>query len=322
MNNVKKHSRRLKRRLMPPVPRRPLILYLTVLDESVGSVLGQHDENGRKEGVIYYLSKNSQIMSLDMPRHTLAKDWQNGKLSFSECDIVYMTKKSIKGSTITDHLADNPIDDYQPMKFEFLDEDILVVNKEEENEKSNRWKMYFDGAVNIHGSRFFLSGEVLYKRSYNGALLRCVDVNEANQIFIAVHDGIYGTHANGHMMAWKILRAGYYWMIVEKDCISYVWKCHKCQIYADRINVPPFPLYYMATPWPFSMWGIDVIGPINPKASNGHCFILVGIDYFTKWVESASYATVTQHAVAKFLKFNIICQYGQPERIITDNGPK
>ena len=58
------------------------------------------------------------------------------------------------------------------------------------------------------------------------------------------------------------------------------------------------------------MWGIDVIGPINPKASNRYQFILVAIDYFTKWVEVASYANVTRKVVAKFLKSNTICRYG------------
>ncbi|KAI4346219.1 hypothetical protein L6164_013288 [Bauhinia variegata] len=81
-------------------------------------------------------------------RGRLAK-WQ---IVLFEYDIVYMTKKSIKGSTIAYHLVDNPIEDYQLMKFEFPDEDILVVDKEEENKKSNIWKMYFDGAMNIQGS--------------------------------------------------------------------------------------------------------------------------------------------------------------------------
>jgi len=68
------------------------------------------------------------------------------------------------------------------------------------------------------------------------------------------------------------------------------------------------------------MWGIDVIGLINPKPANGHRFILVAIDYFTKWVEAVSYANVTQKVVLKFLKNNILCRYGLPERIITDNA--
>ena len=68
------------------------------------------------------------------------------------------------------------------------------------------------------------------------------------------------------------------------------------------------------------MWGMDVIGPITPKASNGHRFIFVVIDYFTKWVEAASYASVTKSVVARFIKREIICRYGLPERIISDNG--
>ena len=68
------------------------------------------------------------------------------------------------------------------------------------------------------------------------------------------------------------------------------------------------------------MWGMDVIGPITPKASNGHHFIFVVIDYFTKWVEMTSYASVTKAVVARFIKKKIVCRYGLPERIIFDNG--
>ncbi|RDX72163.1 hypothetical protein CR513_48398, partial [Mucuna pruriens] len=67
------------------------------------------------------------------------------------------------------------------------------------------------------------------------------------------------------------------------------------------------------------MWGIDVIGPIEPKTSNGHRFILVAIDYFTKWVEAASYPIVTRNVVVRFIKKDIICRYDLPAHIITDN---
>jgi hypothetical protein len=68
------------------------------------------------------------------------------------------------------------------------------------------------------------------------------------------------------------------------------------------------------------MWGIDVIGPVNPKASNGHRCILVAIDYFTKWVEASSYAHVTQKVVKKFIEKDLICRYGPPEKIVTHNA--
>ena len=63
-----------------------------------------------------------------------------------------------------------------------------------------------------------------------------------------------------------------------------------------------------------------MIGPITPKASNGHRFLFVVIDYFTKWVEAASYASVMKSMVARFIKKEIICRYGFLERIISDNG--
>ena len=99
-------------------------------------------------------------------------------------------------------------------------------------------------------------------------LLKCVDRHETNMLQHEVHEGSVGTHANGYSMAKKMLRAGYYWLTMESDCYKFSKKCHKCQIYADKIHVPPTLLNIISSPWPFSMWGIDMIGMIEPKASN------------------------------------------------------
>ena len=96
------------------------------------------------------------------------------------------------------------------------------------------------------------------------ALLRCMDRHEADLLMAEVHEGSFGTHSNGHAMAKKMLRAGYY---------------------ADKTHVPPTLLNVISSPRPFSMWGIDMIGMIEPKASNGHRFILVAIDYSTHLVK-------------------------------------
>ncbi|XP_057990713.1 uncharacterized protein LOC131173079 [Hevea brasiliensis] len=167
---------------------------------------------------------------------------------------------------------------------------------------------------------YFPSGEILYKKSSNGELLRCVDAKEARRILFETHEGNCATHANGHMMAKQILKQSYFWTSLEKGCIEYFRKYHKCQIYADPINVSPHQLCNLVSPWPFAMWGINVIGPINPKASNGHRFVLVAIDYFTKWVEATSYVHITQNMFLKFLKYNIICRCGFLSEIITDNA--
>ena len=74
----------------------------------------------------------------------------------------------------------------------------------------------------------------------------------------------------------------------------------------DLIHVPPSELHALTSPWPFSMWGIDVIRKISHKSSNGYEYILVVVDYFTKWVEAASYARLTATRVVKFIKSHII----------------
>ncbi|XP_058763854.1 uncharacterized protein LOC131637289 [Vicia villosa] len=528
--------------LMPPVHGRPLIMYLTVLERSMGCVLGQQDETGRKEHAIYYLSKKFTdcesrysylektccalawatkrlrqymlthttwlIARMDPLKYVFEKPALTGRIArwqmlLSEYDIQYVTQKAIKGSVLADHLAHQPLTEYQSMKFDFPDEDIMVIKDceapgpNEGPELGARWTLMFDGASNAlgHGvgavltspenfhrpytarlcfdctnnvaeyeacilgleaavdlrikfldvygdsalviyqvkgewdtkhpklipyrdhvlelamqftsitffhipreenqmadalatlssmfktawpnhephitirhfeepahclaieegpdnkpwfydirrylekqeypenasiidkrtlrklaSKFFLNGDILYKRNYDLVLLRCVDKQEADALMKEIHEGTFGTHASGHTMARKILRAGYYWLTMETDCYHYTKTCHKCQIYADKMHVPPTPLNVMSSPWPFSMWGIDMIGMIEPKASNGHRFILVAIDYFTKWVEAASYANVTRQVVTRFIKHNIICRYGVPSRIITDNG--
>jgi len=121
-------------------------------------------------------------------------------------------------------------------------------------------------------------------------------------------------------MARKILRAGYYWLTIENDCCIHVRKCHKCQAFVDNVNAPPVPLNILAAHWSFSMWGINLIGAIEPKALNGHHFILVAIEYFTKWVEVAAYASVTRSVVVRLIKKEIICWYGLPRKIIIDNA--
>ena len=78
---------------------------------------------------------------------------------------------------------------------------------------------------------------------------------------------------NGRMLAKKILRIRYYCDIMETNCVDYVKSCHDCQIHANLNYVPPSVLYSMISPWPFSVWGIDVIGRIAPKALYGHEYI-------------------------------------------------
>ena len=101
---------------------------------------------------------------------------------------------------------------------------------------------------------------------------------------------------------------------------QFVQRCSECQMHGDLIHVPPSELHALTSLWPFSVWGIDIIGKISPKSSSGHELILVAIDYFTKWVEAASYARLTSTKVASFIRSHIICRHGVPHELISDRG--
>ncbi|XP_070013674.1 uncharacterized protein [Nicotiana sylvestris] len=107
---------------------------------------------------------------------------------------------------------------------------------------------------------------------------------------------------------------------METYCIQYIRKCFQCQAHAVMIKVPPNELNATSSPWPFAAWGMDVIRPIDPTTSNRHRFILVAIDYFTKWVEATSYKVVIKKVIADFVKDRIVCRFGVPELIVTDNA--
>ncbi|PKI76951.1 hypothetical protein CRG98_002661 [Punica granatum] len=152
--------------LVPPVPSRPLILYLTVRRQSLGCMLGQEDKSTRTERAIYYLSKKLTEGESNYPeiekmccalvwvmqglRHpSSTRNLAKWRCLLTEYDIEYVSRTSVKGQAIADHLAEFPIEDHTPINPDFPDEGILQID--DEGEKPG-WKMYFDGAVNSTGS--------------------------------------------------------------------------------------------------------------------------------------------------------------------------
>ncbi|XP_070025741.1 uncharacterized protein [Nicotiana sylvestris] len=159
-------------------------------------------------------------------------------------------------------------------------------------------------------NHFFQSGGILYRRTPDLGLLGCVDAKEASRLVEEIHAGTCRLDMNGFVLAKKILRARYFWMTMETDCIRYIQKCHQCQVHTNMIRIPPNELNATSATWPFAAWGMDVIGLIEPATSNGHRFILVAIDYVTKWVEDASYKAVTKKVIADFVRDRIVCRIG------------
>lgn len=70
---------------------------------------------------------------------------------------------------------------------------------------------------------------------------------------------------------------------------------------------------------PFDKWGIDIVGPF-PKGKNQKKFLIVAVEYFTKWVEAEAVAKIDENTVRKFLWRNIVCRFGAPRVLVSDNG--
>ncbi|XP_070032330.1 uncharacterized protein [Nicotiana tomentosiformis] len=217
-------------------------------------------------------------------------------------------------SSMIQHLDKNYID---PIEVEIRDQHAYCLHVDEEPDGKpwhhdiNKFPAIREHPENATNSQkralrrlanhVFLKGEVLYMRTPDLGLLICVDAAEATRLLEEIHAGTCRPHMNGFTLAKKILRAGYFWMMMESNSIHYMQKCHQCHIHRDFIQLPPNELNVMGSPWPFTTWGMDVIGPLEPTASNGHHFILVAIDYFTKWVEASTYKAVTKKVVADFV---------------------
>ncbi|XP_057456689.1 uncharacterized protein LOC130747692 [Lotus japonicus] len=114
-------------------------------------------------------------------------------------------------------------------------------------------------------SRYTMMGGQLYRRGVGVPLLRCVSKEDAERIMFEVHEGVCASHIGGRSLASKVLRARFYWPTLKGDCMEYVKKCEKCQVFADLHRAPPEVLSSMSSSWPFAMWGVDILGPFSRK---------------------------------------------------------
>ncbi|XP_022007735.1 uncharacterized protein LOC110907003 [Helianthus annuus] len=173
--------------------------------------------------------------------------------------------------------------------------------------------------VQYKSEHYQMVDRILYRKSYLGPLLRCVDPEDANYLIREVHESICGIHAGPRMVVAKVMNVGYYWPGMHLDAVKILRKCSGYQRHAPKTMRPKNELVPVTTAWPFQQWGIDMVDPF-PEAPGTVKFIIVVVDYFTKWVEAKALASTTSTVVRRFIWEQIICHFGQPLRIITDNG--
>nr|KYP38107.1 Gypsy retrotransposon integrase-like protein 1 [Cajanus cajan] len=194
----------------------------------------------------------------------------------------------------------------------YLKEGVLPENKDEARK------------IRMRSAKFIIIGDELFKHGISSPLLKCLTASQAAYVIREVHQGICGMHSGARSMATRVLRAGYYWPTLKSDCQAHVQKCKECQQFGNAHRQPPETLHHMMSAWPFSQWGMDILGPF-PPAKGQLKFLLVAIDYFTKWIEACPLAKITTENVRKFTWKNIICRIGKivrlhglPKTIVSD----
>ena len=147
---------------------------------------------------------------------------------------------------------------------------------------------------------------------------RCVpEVNRAKFYKNVMHHLMEDT-LQETKQAHKILQSGFYWPAIFKDCIEWVKLCDQCQRMGTISKRHEMPLHGILVVQLFDVWGIDFMGPF--PSSFGNIYILLAMDYVSKWVDATTCPKNDANIVVGFLQRNILSRFGTPRTIISDGG--
>ena len=175
--------------------------------------------------------------------------------------------------------------------------------------------------IQIQSARFSIVDGQLYKRSLDGPYLKCLIPEQGKYVLAELNEGICGNHSGGRTLAHRAHTQGYYWPTMKSDDADYVKKRDPCQRMSPIFKSPVQDLVSISSPWPFAQWGIDIVGPF-PIAPAQKKLLLVATDYFSKWIEAEAFASIKDRDVTRFIWKNIVCRFGIPRTIVSDNGPQ
>jgi hypothetical protein len=163
-----------------------------------------------------------------------------------------------------------------------------------------------------------IEGE-LYKHGVCSPLLKCLSRTEGMDIMKEINAGLCGSHIGSRSLLGKVFRQGFYWPKVASDAAQLVQKCVGCQKCARDQKQPSSLTQLIQPTWPLQRWGLDLLGPLPPAQGNLK-YVVVAVEYFSKWIKAKPLATITSVTVQKFFWQNIVCRFGVPKDINVDNG--
>ena len=141
---------------------------------------------------------------------------------------------------------------------------------------------------------------------------------EIENIIKHCHSAPYGGHASTSKTCAKILQSGLYWPNLWKDVHATILKCDRCQRTGNISRRDEMPQKGILEVEIFDVWGIDFMGPF--PSSSGNKYILVAVDYVSKWIEAIASPTNDTRVVLKLFKNIIFPRFGVPRLVISDGG--
>ncbi|XP_074318668.1 uncharacterized protein LOC141655487 [Silene latifolia] len=270
-------------------------------------------------------------------RHLLIKKESKPRLIrwillLQEFDMEIRDKKGVE-NVVADHLSrlinlniDNglPINDYLP------DDHLLSLSLGEAPWYADIVNYLVSGIIphdyNYHKKKkffhdvkhYYWDDPCLYKSCADGMIRRCVPREEATSIMSHCHDLPCGGHASSKKTAAKVLQCGFFWPTLFRDVAFYVKGCDKCQRSGNITRKHEMPMNFMLEVELFDVWGMDYQGPF--PSSFGNQYILVAVDYISKWVEAIPTKTCDAKEVIKLLQKIIFPRFGVPRVLISDRG--
>ncbi|GJW43690.1 reverse transcriptase domain-containing protein [Tanacetum coccineum] len=164
---------------------------------------------------------------------------------------------------------------------------------------------------------YFWDDPFLFKICADQVIRRCVHGKETLDILEACHNGPTGGHHGANLTAKKVFDAGFFWPTIYKDAHELVKNCDSCQRQGKISQRDEMPQNSIQVCEIFDIWGIDFMGSF--PSSRGNKYILVAVDYLSKWVEAKALPTNDARVVCKFLK-SLFARFGAPRAIISDRG--
>ena len=166
--------------------------------------------------------------------------------------------------------------------------------------------------------RFYWDDPYLFKCCPDQIFRRCIPDSEISGVIQFCHSEACGGHFSSKKTAAKILQCGFYWPTIFKDTYTFCKTCENCQKLGSISKRNMMSLNPILVIEIFDCWGIDFMGPFPP--SFGFLYILVAVDYVSKWVEAIPCRNNDHRTVIKFLKENLLSRFGIPRAIISDGG--